>query len=127
MRDRGAFHVSLRRHGVARIAGMVVIDAQHRNMPAHRALDEHRRVSRRQYRPRRASATHELDDAVGVVRRARAHPHALLRRVHVAAPEGPQDVSYFTHFGILRAQNENAVLVDHIVAPQALCRLMRLR
>jgi hypothetical protein len=61
--DRGAFHVSLRRHGVARIAGMVVIDAQHRNMPAHRALDERRRVSRRQYRSRRPPATDELDGA----------------------------------------------------------------
>src|SRR5687768_12791131 len=106
----------IRRHGVARIARMVVIDAQHRNMPAHHALDEHCRVSWRQYRPRRPPATDELDDAA-----CASSPRAL------AAPERPQYVSYFTHFGILRAQNEDAVLVDHIVAPQASCRLIHLR
>src|SRR5690606_34681029 len=70
----------------------------------------------------------ELHHAVGLVRGARAHAQAVLRRMHVRSPERSQHMGDLAHLRVLRAEDEDGALVDHRARlPQAACRSPRAR
>jgi hypothetical protein len=110
--ERRSAQVFGRRHLVAWISGVMMVDAQHGFVIGDLAFDKHRGRLRQQERGYRLAVAARLQDLLRRVSRLRRAAPVSPSRIHLRARRVGQDALHLAHLGVWSAENELPFLID---------------